>query len=118
MKLHPREQIVDLAECRAVTEFSARTASLRIFSYETRRSVLAAMATGRWCLLRCAEHGARPLAPATVATLADWWRAFVRREGLTEGETARVVAGLAASDAKYWIRMERHGRADRPGGLE
>jgi hypothetical protein len=48
---------------------------------------------------------------------------LVKRENeLTEAEMLRVVNNVChewvGGVAKYWIREERHGNSDTPGGLE
>ncbi len=39
------------------------------------------------------------------------------KHNLTHGETVGILAELLTSEAKWMIRMERHGDYDKPGGL-
>lgn len=68
------------------------------------------------------EHPREKNVRSAELTLINAYDAIVKEAELTNAEQLRVLANFVSSQvgtiAKYAIRHERHGRGDKPGGLE
>jgi len=101
---HPREEIRDKAD-RALLERLISTMKNPRLTYDMLFSALAKP-------LRNALITPEELA---VEEMVEQWRE--EYSDITPGELAAILSGHISREAKYCVRVERHGDAGKPGGL-
>lgn len=124
MRLHPREQILNVAHLNIAIAVNSIW-DKRELDYGTILATLTAVQTHYLHQMTFVEGANSDLLldPTQmhlpeVAAMALEIRAAIDQQALTLGETLRCINEQMASAIKYIIREERHpGNPDAPGGL-